>query len=77
MQHLDIRPTVQHFGDTIIVDLCPGVSLRLSVVDSLKLLADLHRSTQRAMQHVEQEPEDIYIDVTFDEDEETTTRRSV
>lgn len=77
MQHLDIRPNVQNFGDTVIVDLCPGVSLRLSVVDSLKLLADLHRSTQRAMQHVEQEPEDITLDVTFEEEEETTQRRYV
>lgn len=77
MQHLDIRPQVQHFGDTVIVDLCPGVSLRLSVIDSLKLLADLNRSTQRAMQHVEQEPEDITLDVTFEEEEETTQRRYV
>lgn len=66
MQHLDIRPNVQHFGDTIIIDLCPGVSLRLSVVDSLKLLADLNRATQRAMMHVE--PEEIEIDMTFDDE---------
>jgi hypothetical protein len=77
MQHLDINPRVQNFGDTIIVDLCPGVSLRLAIVDSLKLLADLNRSTQRAMQHVQQEPEDISLDVTFEEEEETTQRRTV
>lgn len=77
MQHLDIRPNVQNFGDTIVIDLCPGMSLRLSVIDSLKLLADLNRSTQRAMMHVPQEPEVITLDVTFEEEEETTQRRYV
>ena len=72
MQHLDIAPRVSHFGDTVIVDLCPGVSLRLAIVDSLKLLGDLNRATQRAMMYVE--PEAIEIDVTFD-DECTTEIR--
>lgn len=72
MRHLDIRPTVQHFGDTIIVDLCPGVSLRLAIVDSLKLLADLNRATQRAMMCVE--PEAIEIDMVWDDEETTEVR---
>ena len=69
MQHLDISPRVRNIGDTIIVDLCPGFALRLTVTDSLKLLADLNRSTQRAMMNVE--PEAVEIDVSFDD--ETTT----
>jgi hypothetical protein len=77
MQRLDINPRVQNFGDTVIVDICPGVSLRLAIVDSLKFLADLNRSTQRAMQYVQPEPEDISLDVTFEEEEETTQRRNV
>lgn len=72
MEHVDINPKVQNFGDTIIVDLCPGVSLRLSVTDSLKLLADLNRCTQRAMMHVE--PEAIEIDMTWDDECTTEVR---
>ena len=69
MQHLDANPKVYHFGDTVIVDLCPGVSLRLSVMDSLKLLADLNRETQRAMMCVETEG----VEIDLDWDDECTT----
>lgn len=67
-----VNPKVRNIGDVIIVDVCPGIALRLSVEDSLKFLTDLNRATQRAMsccQHLAFE-----IDVEFD-DECTTQRR--
>lgn len=72
MQHLDCSPCVSQFGDIVLVDLVPGVTLRLDVTTSLKLLADLNRCTQRAMMHVE--PEAIEIDVEFDDEETTEVR---
>jgi hypothetical protein len=66
MQELDVNPKVTQWGDTILIDLIPGMTLRLSVESSLKLLADLNRCTQRAMMHVEQD--EIQIDIEFDQE---------
>lgn len=69
----DVNPRVRNIGDAVLVDLYPGISLRLSVTDALKFLADLHRATLRAQMQID--PEAIEIDVTFDDEETTELRR--
>ncbi len=72
MQQLDCAPKVSQWGDTVLIDLVPGVTLRLDVVNSLKLLADLHRCTQRAMACFE--PDAVEIDLEFDDECTTNVR---